>query len=433
MIGMPRRFLRLLTRRHVAGPAWWSLVSRLPVYLMSLAMVLVVREQGGSYAQAGLVSALYTLGMAVGSPLVARRVDRGGRRAVLVTTGLVYPLALAVLVRFTGPAEPAQLALALLAGAALPPANACMRSLWARLPLADDERELAYLWEALLTELLVICAPLMLAALMLTGSAGLGLTTVAVIGGVGALGLGLTRLPAGVSGEGGRGGAGAGSGGRGGGGAGEGREERAGQGRSARLLGPLHHPGMLALTAVMAAAAVPIGLMTLAIPAFVDTHGTPGRTGLVYACWGIGSALGALWLGRARPERPLHQRFPRLLLLYAAGTALPLLATSELTLAAALALGGAPIALVSATEMTLVSTLADSRLLAEAFTWASLATVAGEAVGQQTGGLLVEPLGPHGVFAVAVCVALATALAAFACRGWLAAPAVTAPVGAPVT
>ncbi|MGW5944590.1 hypothetical protein ACWFRN_05940, partial [Streptomyces celluloflavus] len=83
MIGMFRRFRRLLTRRHVAGPAWWSVVSRLPVYLMSLATVLVVREQGGSYAQAGLVSALYTVGMALGSPFLARGAppaERGGRR-----------------------------------------------------------------------------------------------------------------------------------------------------------------------------------------------------------------------------------------------------------------------------------------------------------------------------------------------------------------
>ncbi|MFD0385333.1 hypothetical protein ACFQ2B_32875 [Streptomyces stramineus] len=52
----------------------------------------------------------------------------------------------------------------------------------------------------------------------------------------------------------------------------------------------------------------------------------------------------------------------------------------------ALAVGSAPIALVSASEMTLVSTVADSRSLTEAFTWAMLATVAGDALGQQAGG-----------------------------------------------
>ncbi|MFI1256101.1 MFS transporter [Streptomyces netropsis] len=394
--GLPRRFLDLLTRRHVAGPAWWSVVSRLPVYLMSLAMVLVVREQGGSYARAGLVAALYTVGMALGSPLVARYVDRRGSRPVLLATALVYPSALATLVWATGPGSWAQPVVAVVAGVALPPANACMRSLWARLPLKDDEREIAYLWEALLTEVLVIGAPLMLAALMLTGSAGLALTTVATVGGVGALGLALTPSPVET----------------------EGRSSPP-DGRTHSVLGPLREPAMLALTGVMAVCAVPIGLMTLAIPAFVDEHGAPGSTGVVYACWGVGSAVGALWLGRSQSEIAVHRRFPRLVLAYAAGTALPLLATSEVTLGVALAVGSAPIALVSAGEMTLVSQVADGRLLTEAFTWASLATVVGDAVGQQAGGLLMDRAGPHGVFAVASGVALAGAALAFACRGLL--------------
>ncbi|MFF8832363.1 MFS transporter [Streptomyces sp. NPDC015131] len=408
--GLARRLAALLTRRQVAGPAWWSVVSRLPVYLMSLAMVLVVREQGGSYAQAGLVSALYTAGMALGSPLVARRIDRRGRRTVLVATGLVYPSALAALVWTTTPGTWAQPALAVLAGIALPPANACMRSLWARLPLADDERETAYLWEALLTEILVIGAPLMLAALMLTGSAGTALTAVSVIGGAGAIGLALTPVPDGTDGP--------------------AKAREAGRKDAGGAPGPLRSAPMLALTAVMAFSAVPIGLMTLAIPAFVDAHGSPGSTGVVYACWGVGSALGALWLGRSQSEVAVHVRFPRLVLAFALGTGLPLLAASPLTLGLALAVGSVPIALVSASEMSLVSLVADERSLTEAFTWASLATVLGDAVGQQAGGLLMEPAGPRGVFAAAFGMALAAALIAFACRGLLGRAAAGRPVPA---
>lgn len=40
----------------------------------------------------------------------------------------------------------------------------------------------------------------------------------------------------------------------------------------------------------------------------------------------------------------------------------------------------------------------------------------GDAVGQQAGGLLVEPLGARGVFAVAFTVALGAAVLAFAVR-----------------
>jgi predicted MFS family arabinose efflux permease len=139
----------------------------------------------------------------------------------------------------------------------------------------------------------------------------------------------------------------------------------------------------------------------------------------VYACWGVGSAVGALWLGRSQSEVAVHLRFPRLILAFALGTALPLLATSPLTLALALAVGSVPIALTAACEMTLVSTVADSRSLTEAFTWASVATVVGDALGQQAGGLLMEPAGPRGVFAAAFGMALVAALVAFACSGLL--------------
>ncbi|MER7847722.1 MFS transporter [Kitasatospora sp. NPDC096077] len=396
----------LLRRPQVPAVAGWSVVSRLPVYLMSLATVLVVREQGGSFAQAGLTSALYTAGMAVGGPLVARRLDRAGRRPVLLATGLLYPAALAALAWGTRPGGWAQLVVAALAGIALPPANACMRSLWARLPLSDTERDTAYLWEAVLAEVLVIGAPLMLAALMLAGSAALALTVVAALGGTGALGLALVRLPTGT--------------------------DPAPSAERRDLLGPLRSPAMLALTAVMASCAVPIGLLTLAIPAFVAAHGSPGGTGAVYACWGVGSALGAVWLGRSQSDVPAPTRFPRLVLAYALGTGLTLTATSQPLLALALALGGAPIALVSAVEMTLVGAVADGRSLAEAFTWASLASVLGDAVGQQAGGLLVEPVGARGVFAVAFGAALAAAALAFACRPLLT-RATTAPAAPDAT
>ncbi|MEU9161339.1 MFS transporter [Streptomyces sp. NPDC048424] len=394
--GLPRRFLDLLTRPQVAGAAWWSVVSRLPVYLMSLALVLTVREQGGSYAQAGLIAALYTLGMALGSPFIARRLDRSGRSAVLAATAVAYPAALAVLVWATRPGGWGQPVAAVVAGVVLPPANACMRSLWARLPLRKEERETAYLWEALLTEVLVIGAPLMLAALMLVGSAGLALTAVAVVGGLGALGLAYTRLPAGTEGA-----------------------PADGPKVPRHPLGPLRDPALLALTGIMAVSAVPIGLLTLAIPAFVDHHGAPGGAGVVYACWGVGSALGAVWLGRSQSEVAPQARLPRLLLAYALGTGLTLLAGSQAGLAVALAVGSVPIALVSATEMTLVSGIADKRSMAEAFTWASLATVLGDAVGQQAGGLLMDPFGPRVVFTVATGTALAAAGLAFACRGLL--------------
>jgi MFS family permease len=390
-----RRFVVLLTRSGVGSSAWWSVVARLPVYLMTLAIVLVVRERGGSYVWAGLVSALYTVGIAIVGPVIARWADRAGRRPVLLTTGLVFPLAVAGLVWLGRPGDVTQLVFALLAGAVLPPANSCIRSVWARLPLSPELRQTAYLWEALLTEVLLISAPVMLAVLMLTGSASRALSAVVVLGGVGAWGLAFSRTPESPGGA-----------------------SSSGTRNAAPAV--LWNPSFRTLTGIMVAAEVPIGLTGIAIPAFVEQHGTPSHTGFIYACWGIGSALGAMLLGKASSATAAHRRFPRFLLAFAVGIGIPVLAWSDPALAVALAVGGTPLALISAGEMSLVSELADQRLLTEAFTWASTATVIGEAVGQQLGGILVESVGPRGVFLVALGFAAAVTLVAFACRGRLA-------------
>jgi MFS family permease len=384
-----RRFVDLLTRHGVGFAMCWSVIARLPVYLMTLAIVLVVREQGCSYGQAGLVSALYTLGLAAFGPVIARWSDRAGRRPVLLATGAAFPAAVAGLAWLTEPGRLTQWLCAILAGAVLPPANACVRTLWARLALDTEQRHAAYLWEALLTELLIVAAPTLLAVLMLTGSAGMALTTAAVVGSIGTWGFALSRTP-----------------------------ETAGIGEpitGGGPLGALRNRGFLVLTALMIGAAIPLGLATLAIPASAESYGGEARTGFIYACWGIGSAVGALVFG-GLGAAAANRRYPWFLLAFAAGSGLPALAWSQPSLAVALAVGGTPIALVAACETTMVSELADPRLFTEAFTWASTATVLGEALGQQAGGILVDWTGPRPVFLVAAAGGVVVALAAIACR-----------------
>jgi MFS family permease len=384
-----RRFVDLLTQHGVGAAICWSVVARFPIYLMTLAIVLVVRERGGSYGQAGAVSALYTVGLAVVGPAIARWADRVGRRPVLLVTGAAFPVAVAALTWLTEPGRPAQGLCAILAGAVLPPANTCIRTLWARLPLDTEQRHNAYLWEALLTELLIVGAPMLLAVLMLTGSASRALTTVAVVGSVGTWGLALIRTP----------------------------ETTDGASNSIRRGGPLaalRNRGFLVLMAIIIGVATPIGLTSLAIPASGELHGGEGSIGFVYACWGAGSAAGVLMFGGL--STAVNRKLPWFLLAFAVGAGLPALSWSQPSLAVALAVGGTPIALVSACETTLVSELAEPRLLTEAFTWASTATVVGEAIGQQAGGVLVEGIGPRAVFLVAAGFATVVAVVAFACR-----------------
>lgn len=64
-----------------------GLLARVPATAVSMALTLHVAEvMGLDYGPAGLISMASTIGMAVGSPLAGRFVDRHGLRPVLAVT-----------------------------------------------------------------------------------------------------------------------------------------------------------------------------------------------------------------------------------------------------------------------------------------------------------------------------------------------------------
>ncbi|MGX6450260.1 hypothetical protein ACVU7I_19645, partial [Patulibacter sp. S7RM1-6] len=61
-----------------------SLLARAPVAVLGLLFLLRARDLGGGYTIAGAVSAAAGVGMALGSPLLGRAVDRYGASPVLL-------------------------------------------------------------------------------------------------------------------------------------------------------------------------------------------------------------------------------------------------------------------------------------------------------------------------------------------------------------
>src|SRR3712207_1089430 len=70
---------------------------RLPSAMVPLALLLMVQQQTGSYAIAGLASATLGIAMAVMAPVLGRLADRRGPRVVLFAEAALYPLMLVVL------------------------------------------------------------------------------------------------------------------------------------------------------------------------------------------------------------------------------------------------------------------------------------------------------------------------------------------------
>jgi MFS family permease len=64
-------------------------IGRLPYGMNILALILVLRAEGFSHAEVGIVSGTSGLAVGVTAPLLGRAVDRVGQTRVLVTTACV--------------------------------------------------------------------------------------------------------------------------------------------------------------------------------------------------------------------------------------------------------------------------------------------------------------------------------------------------------
>ena len=155
-----------------------SQVGRLPTAAAPLALLLQAR-QSVSLAVAGIVVAVFTAGMAVSAPLLARSVDR--RRQPPVLHGSAGLGAIGYLVAAASAGRPALLLTgAALAGLGTPPLEACLRALWPALVPPSDVTA-AYALDIALQEVIFVAGPLVtLAAVGLAGPTA-GLVTAAVL------------------------------------------------------------------------------------------------------------------------------------------------------------------------------------------------------------------------------------------------------------
>ena len=83
-----RSYRELLGAPTVGRFVSWGLVARLPIGMTALSFILLIRADGGSYAEAGLVSAAEALAAAAGAPIAGRLVDSRRPASVLLAYGM---------------------------------------------------------------------------------------------------------------------------------------------------------------------------------------------------------------------------------------------------------------------------------------------------------------------------------------------------------
>jgi len=373
-----RPYLDVLRTPGVPRLLGAAVLGRMPIGMAGLAIVLLVRQTGGSYATAGLVAGAYAISLGLTAPLLGRLIDRVGQTRVLLATAGVSAAAFAALAVAAEAGSRALLpVLAALGGASLPPVAACLRALWSELLGRGAELQAAFSVEAIVQELIFVVGPPLVAVLAAVFAPAAAMVGIAVLllAGIGAF----AAAPASRAW----------------------RPER----RAADWAGPLRSPGIVVLAAAF-------GAVEVAVPAAAEQLGSRTLAGPLLALWAVGSMVGGLAFGGRGPGRPPERRLVGMLVLVAAGIAALALTAGRFQLGAGMVVAGLGIAPAIACLYLLIDRLAPAGTVTEAFTWVNSAFGTGIAAGNATGGGVVHRAGADAVFLLAAAAVVAAALVA---------------------
>jgi MFS family permease len=367
-----------------------AVLGRLPSGMFSLAIVLLVHAQTGSFLDAGLAVGAFALAGAVMGPPLGALVDRIGQAPVLIPAAAVQATLLVILVAMAHAEEPVAnlVAVAALAGAATPPIAGCIRALWSAIAEDPETLEVAYTLDATTQEIIWTLGPLLVGSTAGLLSPSAAVLLCAAITLCGTVMFATSELSSGW--------------------------QASTQTRTRG--GALTSPGLRTLLVTVALAGVVLGAVEVGLPALAVEIGARWSSGPMLALFSIGSMAGGLLYSARSWHLALGQRYMALLLGMAIAVA-PLIAAHSLAAGFVLAaLAGLGVAPMLSAQFSLVGALAASDTTTEAFAWHRAATIAGMSGGSALGGSLIDTHGASGAFALG-CASVALALAlAFAWR-----------------
>ncbi|WP_219461596.1 MFS transporter [Nonomuraea rhizosphaerae] len=153
-----------------------GLVARIPATSISMALTLHVVTELGGFGQAGLVAMATTVGMAVGSPLSGRFVDKYGLRPVLIVTTAAQAVFWAS--AWALPYAALVVATAVAGLLSLPVFSVIRQCLAALVP--PEQRRVGYSLDSMMVELSYMAGPALAVAGMTTLGSGVTMTVIAV-------------------------------------------------------------------------------------------------------------------------------------------------------------------------------------------------------------------------------------------------------------
>ena len=373
-----------------------SIIARLPLAMVSIALLVHVQQITGSFALAGLVGGAYAVCGAVAAPVLGRLVDRRGQTAVLVVGSLVTGAALIAAGIVPSDTPPVVLVgLAAVAGAAMPPVEACVRTLLPTVAAQPSDLPRLFAFESTTLELTFVFGPPIALGVGVVWSTGGALVLCGVVVAAATL-LFARQRPS--------------------------RAWRADAGVRRPRTGALREPAICALIGLGLGTGAVFGATEVGVTATAHALSSSAAAAPVLALWGLGSLLGGIVVTRSGGAPTSARGLVALLTALAVGHGLLLLGTTSLLLLSLIILlAGATIAPTVAAIYAMVGRAALAGTETEAFSWLITAETAGAAVGAAVGGALAQSQGPSAVFAFAGLAGGVTVVTAVLGARWLGA------------
>lgn len=378
----------VLRTRHTAYLLLTSLLGRLPGAMAALAIVQLVRSTSGDFAFAGLITAVYVVTGAVGSPILSRLIDRFGQVPVLAVSGILSFLAFTGMALTLDPAPSVAVGFAGAAGLFTPPLEPALRALWPRLVSPGPQLKAAFSLDAGAQEIIFIIGPLLtVAGIAVFGPMG-NLLFAGGLGLIGAFAFLLNPAPRAAS-----------------------MTRRSGGATSGGARSPILLPGVARVAAFTFGIGVPIGVLTIVATASEDARGDGGLAGWILAVNAVGALVGATVVG-ARPLGSTPERLLTLCGILLAAGYLPLAATTLPTWAYVVVAGISGLMLPPTLGQVFerIAQLSPSVALTEANGWVVSAMTLGVGAGTLTAGAMVGAFGTSVVMWVVLGASALTAL-----------------------
>lgn len=364
-----------------------GLVGRLPLAMAGLGIVLLVQAETGSYAVAGGVSAAYLAANALLAVPMGRLVDRWGQGWVLSATSLAFGAAMVLLIVTIQADWPiaTTYAAAAIAGASLPPVDACVRTRWAHVLDEAHEVETAYALEAVVDESVFITGPILVTVLATLVHPTAGIATATVAGLAGGLWFASQR----------------------------GTEPPAHpRDRSVGKAVPLPWRTLAPVGVVCVALGTLFGSAEVTTVAFADEHGAKSVAGGLLAVWALGSLLAGLIYGVLTWRRSLIVRVRWGALAMAAAMAPLGFVDSIWLMAGLMLLGGFSIAPTMIATTAIIEKVTPTSRLTEGMAVLQTGLVAGVAPGAAIAGAVIDHAGSATAYLVPLVAGLSAAVAA---------------------